>query len=187
MRVAIVLAAGRSRRFRGGNKLLARVRGVPIVRRAVTTARRAPVGRIVVVVGHDHARVAAQARGPRVTIVTARDHRDGASASLRAGLAALRPAERTLFLFLGDMPAVSTGLPARLARALRPGVAAVRPRGRGEPGHPVVMPRPDRRTIEKLSGDRGLGALIGGRTRWIETRTPRPADIDTRRDLARWR
>ena len=48
MRVAILLAAGRSRRFVGGNKLLARQYGVEIVRQAVRAAQHAPVGRIIV-------------------------------------------------------------------------------------------------------------------------------------------
>ncbi len=187
MRVAIILAAGRSRRFVNGNKLLVRVAGVSLVRRAMLAASAAPVGRVIVVVGHDRLRVAAQVRGPRVTTVFARDHRSGASASLRAGLGALRPAERTLFLFLADMPAMPPGLPAKLLRALRPGTVAVRPRGRHGPGHPVVLRRPSAEVVAKLRGDQGLGALIAGGTRWIGTNDRRPPDVDTRRDLARWR
>ena len=120
-------------------------------------------------------------------LVFARDHRDGLAASLRAGLARAVADEREVFVFLGDMPACRPALPARLARGLRPGMAAVRPRGAVGPGHPVLLRRPDRETIDRLRGDRGLGALIAGRTRWIATRRRRPADIDTRRDLARWR
>nr|WP_197276968.1 NTP transferase domain-containing protein [Sphingomonas profundi] len=187
MRVALVLSAGGSRRFVGGNKLLAPLRGRPIVQHAVAAARAAPAGRVIVVVGRDRARVAAAARGPRVSIVHARHHAKGVGESLRAGLAALRPAERTVFLFLGDVPVVPPGLTFRLARALRPGTVAVRPRDRAGPGHPVVMRRPSREIVARLQGDRGLGALIAGGTRWIGTVGHRSADIDTRRDLARWR
>jgi molybdenum cofactor cytidylyltransferase len=187
MRAAILLAAGRSRRFHGANKLLARHRGRVLVEHALAAARLAPVGRIIVVVGHDRWRIAARVDRPRATLIFARDHRAGLAASLRAGLRALRANEREVFIFLGDMLAVPPTLPARLARAMRPGIAAVRPRGRDGPGHPVLLRRPDRATIDRLGGDSGLGALIAGRTRWIATKDRRPPDIDTRRDLARWR
>ena len=190
MRAVILLAAGRSRRFRKANKLLAPHRGRPLIDHALAAARAAPVARVIVVVGHDRARIVRHIRGIRTTIVFARDHREGLGASLRAGLKALRCNERDLFVFLGDMPTVPLGLTGRLARALRPGLDAVRPRGQAGPGHPVLLRRPDRDTIDRLCGDSGLAALIGGRTGWVatgRTGTARPADIDTRSDLARWR
>lgn len=187
MRAAILLAAGRSRRFAGGNKLLMRTGGTTLIRHALAEARAAPVARILVVVGHDRARIAAQVRGPRVTVVTAKEYSAGVSASVRAGFAALWPIERAVFVFLGDTPEIPRGLPARLARALRPGTGAVRPRGRSGPDHPVLLRRPSRELLAALHGDRGLGALIAGRVRWIENRRRHPADIDTRRDLSHWR
>ncbi|TVV73696.1 nucleotidyltransferase family protein [Sphingomonas solaris] len=187
MRVVLVLAAGRSRRFVGGNKLLAHAGGRPILSRALAAARAAPAARIIVVAGHDRARIARIARGPRTSVVFAHDHPLGVSASLRAGLAALWPIEREIFVFLGDMPAIPAALPRRLARSLRPGDDAVRPRGRDGPGHPVLLRRPDRATVARLRGDRGLAGLIAGRTRWLTDNARQPADIDTRRDLARSR
>ena len=117
MRAAIVLAAGRSRRFHGANKLLARWRGRALIDHALAAARAAPVGRVLVVLGHDRRRLAARIGGPRMTTIFARDHRDGLAESLRAGLRALRPNEREVFVFLGDMPMIPAFLPARLARA----------------------------------------------------------------------
>ena len=185
MRVAIILAAGASSRFAGGNKLLASLGGQPLVQRAVAAAIAAPVGRIIVVLGHDRARMSRAVRHPRVTTVFARDHRRGASASLKAAMRALWPGERQLFVFLGDMPAVPHGVPARLSRALRQDDLAVRPRGIHGPGHPVLLRRPDRAMVAALAGDRGLGALLAGGTRWIESGRRQSADVDTRRDLAR--
>ena len=151
MRVAILLAAGRSTRFRHGNKLLARHRGRALIDHALAAARVAPIGRVVVVVGHDRWRIAARARGPRTSIVFASGYQTGLAASLRAGLNALRPREREIFVFLGDIPSIDRHLPARLARAMGPGFAAVRPRGPTGPGHPVLLRRPDRATIERFA------------------------------------
>jgi CTP:molybdopterin cytidylyltransferase MocA len=59
---AIVLAAGASTRM-GRNKLLLEVEGETLVRRAVRAAAGAGLGRVVVVLGHDQARVRAQLDG----------------------------------------------------------------------------------------------------------------------------
>lgn len=188
MRAAILLAAGSSRRFAGGNKLLARIGARPLLAHALTSALAAPAGRIIVVVGADHLRTAALARavgGGRVVIVRARDHETGMAASLRAGLAALRPIERELFVFLGDMPFVPPALARRLVRLLKPGVGAARPWADAVPGHPVLLRRPGPALVARLARDRGLGALLQGEIRWLPSHSRLLADVDSRRDLAR--
>ena len=159
MRAAILLAAGRSQRFGSANKLLASFNGRPLVLHALAAARAAPVGRVIVVTGAQADRIARTTRlaSPRARIVRARDHREGLAASLRAGLAALRPIERELFVFLGDMPAIPHGLALRLAfRLTRDRAAAIRPAWKGVVGHPVLMRRPSRATMAALRGDKGL-------------------------------
>lgn len=181
MRVAIVLAAGSSRRFGPANKLLARVAGRRLVAYAVAAAEAAPVARVFVVVGADHLRVAKAVRSAtRVTVVRARDYREGIAASLRAAHAALRPIEREAFVFLGDMPAVPHGLALRLARV--PGSASVRPRHRGAPGHPVLVRGPLLKAMGNLRGDQGLHDEA---MRWIEAGRGCVADVDRRHDLSR--
>ncbi|HEX8447035.1 MAG TPA: nucleotidyltransferase family protein [Sphingomonas sp.] len=180
MRVAVVLAAGRSRRFGRQNKLLARIGALSLIERTLAIARAAPVARVIVVTGHGRAAVTRAARGPRTTIVRARDHAEGMGASLRAALRALRPCERQMLLFLGDMPAVPPGMAGRLARALRAGDAGVRPAYRGRPGHPVLLRLPPPMVPK---GDAGPGRGLAMRT----VAGPRGCvqDIDTRQMLIR--
>ncbi|MFD1950140.1 NTP transferase domain-containing protein [Sphingomonas arantia] len=180
MRVAILLAAGSSRRFGRANKLLVRTEGLRLIDRTLAIARSAPVARVVVVTGPDRARVMQAVRGPRTTVVHARDHDRGMGASLAAGLAALRPREREVVVMLGDMPAVSGMLAARLWRALRPGDAGVRPVWRGRPGHPVVLRLP---LARMPAGDAGAGR--GMRLRTVAGPRGCVLDVDTRAMLAR--
>lgn len=165
MRAAILLAAGRSRRFGPANKLMAPLNGRPLVLHALAAARAAPAGRVIVVAGAQAHRVAAAVRraGGRISVVRACDHREGIAASLRAGFAALRPIERTVFIFLGDMPAVPHRIASRLALHMARGrAAAVRPAWRRRPGHPVLLRKPAPARIAALRGDRGLGAIDEG-------------------------
>lgn len=178
MRVAILLAAGSSRRFGRANKLLVRRGGVRLIDRALAIARAAPAARLIVVTGRDRAAMTRAVRGPRTTSVHAPDHAEGMGASLRAALAALRPNERQIFLFLGDMPAVPPTLAARLARALRPGDAGVRPVWRERPGHPVLFRLP---LARMPAGDAGPGR--GQPLRTIAGPSGCVHDVDTQQML----
>lgn len=142
MRAAIILAAGRSRRFGTENKLLSRYRGRPLLRWAIDAALYAPVGRIFVVIGFDRMRTAGvvhAARNDRVSAVFAPDHQRGHRASLLHGLRSLRTSEREALIFLGDMPLEDHDLATRLVRAARGTGIATRPIHRGIPGHPVLI------------------------------------------------
>ncbi len=154
MRVAVVLAAGSSRRWGPGNKLFDRRGGRTLLARVLALTRRAPVERVIVVIGWQSARVARevhrQARNARV--IRARDHREGLGASVRAAARALRPVDRAVLLFLGDMPWIDPRLAARLLRV--PG-AVVRPAWRGRPGHPVVLRGDGIAALAGAHGDRG--------------------------------
>jgi molybdenum cofactor cytidylyltransferase len=88
---AIVLAAGRSRRMGGTNKLLAPVSGAPMVRRVAETALASAASPVIVVTGHQADAVEAALAGLDLTIVHNPDHAAGLAGSLKTGLAALPP------------------------------------------------------------------------------------------------
>lgn len=139
MRAAIVLAAGRSRRFGAANKLLAAFRGRPLIHHALAAARAATVGRVLVVVGRDpRLRAAIRAFDRDIDLVAPAGETAGPRESLAAGIAALRPRERQAYVFLADMPLVPVDLAARLTYRQR-GRSAVRPAWRNRPGHPVLL------------------------------------------------
>ena len=70
----IVLAAGRSSRMGGPNKLLALFDGRPLVRLTAETARASRAGEVVVVTGHQDERVAAALAGLDVRRAHNRDY-----------------------------------------------------------------------------------------------------------------
>ncbi|HET8612032.1 MAG TPA: nucleotidyltransferase family protein [Sphingomonas sp.] len=183
MRVAILLAAGESRRFGPGNKLLARIGRETVLARVLGVIAQAPVQRLIVVTGDRAPLIAAEVRrhAPHARIVRARDYREGMGASLRVAARALRPVDREALLFLGDMPWLPPGLAARLIRAGRNG-EAVRPRWRGVPGHPVLLRGAALDALEEARGDEGLRAR-GLAVRFLPADEGCIADIDTRRAL----
>ena len=109
--------------------------------RTIDAALREPVGRILVMTGHDRHRIASEAHAlgeARVLPVHAPDHAKGHHQSLLAGLKALTRHENEVLVFLADTPGVSRPLTGQLSRASR-GKVAARAVHRDIPGHPVLI------------------------------------------------
>jgi molybdenum cofactor cytidylyltransferase len=160
---AVVLAAGRSTRMRGPNKLLAEIARRPLVRIVAEEALASHADPVIVVAGHQRAEVEKALAGLRVRIVHNPDFADGLGTSLRAGIAAVPADSDAAIVCLGDMPRVDTTLMNRLIAAFDPdrGALAVVPTFEGKRGNPVLWSRrffPDLMAIE---GDVGARHLIG--------------------------
>jgi molybdenum cofactor cytidylyltransferase len=160
----IVLAAGRSTRMGGANKLVADLAGKPLVRivaEQVLASRARPV---IVVTGHQHDRVEAALAGLPVNCVQNRDYARGLSSSLKAGISAVPADVDGAIVCLGDMPQMTAGLIDRLIDAFDPerGALIVVPTLGGKRGNPVLWSRRFFHDLGELEGDVGARHLIGG-------------------------
>ncbi len=189
---AVVLAAGRSSRYRasgGGEptKLVAVLRGEPIVRHVARAALEAGLGPVVVVTGHARADVELAVAGLAVERVHNPGFAEGLSTSLRRGLAALPTDVSGAVILLGDMPGVGAPTLRALIEAGRGADAAV-PVWRGERGNPVLLGRSLFAPAAGLTGDEGARRLLrDDRLRVVEVPVDDPAvrlDVDEVRDLA---
>ena len=162
---AIVLAAGRSTRMQGPNKLLADIEGAPLVRHVAEAACAANLNEVVVVTGHERAKVDAAVAGLPVRLVHNRRFADGMSTSLKAGIGALGPGIDGALVCLGDMPGIDAALIARLVGAFAPdkGKDIVVPVRGGRRGNPVLIGKRHFAAIKKLAGDVGARELIQAR------------------------
>ncbi len=115
---------------------------------------------------------------------------DGLSGSLRAGLAALPRRCMAAVVLLADMPRITSGHIDRLADAFdraEPEPSAVVPLRGGRRGNPVLLNlrllAPD---IAGLTGDRGAGPLLRGRSDVLEVAGDAATilDVDTPAALA---
>ena len=165
---AIVLAAGSGRRF-GGGKLLTPWRGGRLIDGALAAAFAAPVWRVTIITGADPnvgAIAAAYAhrvgQGSRLRVAYAATHKEGMSASLQTGLAALAEDCGGVFVFLGDMPLIPHEILPGLADALARGAVATAPSHSGIRGHPVLLGRSLFVNICQLVGDTGARGLLQG-------------------------
>jgi molybdenum cofactor cytidylyltransferase len=161
---AIVLAAGRSTRMGGPNKLLADIKGKPLVRIAAEEALASRADGVIVVTGHQRERVEQALAGLKVRFVHNPDFAEGLSTSLKAGLAAVPAEADGAIICLGDMPQVRADMIDRLIGAFDParGALIVVPVIAGKRGNPVLWSRRFFPELAALEGDVGARHLIGG-------------------------
>jgi molybdenum cofactor cytidylyltransferase len=159
---ALVLAAGRSTRMGGPNKLLAEIGGRPLVRIAAEQALASQARPVIVVTGHQRERVAAALAGLDVTLVHNPDYAEGMSTSVKVGIAAVPADADGAIVCLGDMPQVDAKLIDRLLAAFDPekGALVVVPTIDGKRGNPVVWSRRFFSELAALGGDVGARHLI---------------------------
>ncbi len=159
---AVVLAAGRSSRMGGANKLLETLDGKPIIRQVVERALATRAHPVIVVTGHEAGEIETALAGCPATLVHNEAFAEGLSASLRRGLAALPDSAQGAVVCLGDMPQVSHQVINRLIDAFDPRFkrSIVVPTFQGRRGNPVLLGRQHFAEVSALTGDRGAKPVV---------------------------
>ena len=160
---AILLAAGRSTRMGGPNKLLAEIGGRPLVRITAEQALASRARPVIVVTGHQRDKVEAALKGLDVRTVHNPNFAEGLSTSVKTGLAAVPETADGAIVCLADMPQVTAPLIDKLVGAFDPerGALVVIPTIDGKRGNPVVWARRFFPELMGLDGDVGARHLIG--------------------------
>ncbi len=159
---AIVLAAGRSQRMGSRNKLLAEVRGLPMVACVVDAALAAKVKSVVVVTGSRAQEVQQALSARSVVFCHNPDYKSGIASSLQCGLAAIDGQVDGAVILLGDMPLISAEQIDALIAEFDPNQERdiVAPVKDGKRGNPVLWSAHYFAAIQALSGDSGARSLL---------------------------
>ena len=185
----LILAAGRSARMRGADKLLQQVDGVAQLRRIALAALATGCPVLVALAPEQTARRAAIHDLP-LGMVAVVDADEGMAASIRAGVRAL-PQACAVMIVPADMPALGeTDLRALIAaQDAQPGMI-LRGAAQGRPGHPVIFPPDLVDALQGLTGDEGARGLIARHAHRVQL-VPLPGenatlDLDTPEEWAEW-
>jgi molybdenum cofactor cytidylyltransferase len=159
---AIVLAAGLSRRAAPNNKLLLPFGDTTVIRSTVSAMCAADFREVIVVTGHEQAKVEDALRGLNVRLILAETYAEGMGASLASGVRASIPNTDGLAVVPGDLPHLSPELVCRVAKEFvnRDGGFHVVPTSLGERGHPVIIGNWLRSELCLLNGDVGARVLL---------------------------
>ena len=153
----VIMAAGSSSRF-GGNKLLTKLEGVPLYRRALEAVPPGVFDRVTVVTGYEEIAAAAAAKG--FAVAENRQPEQGVSLTIRLGLESMADCDGVLFM-AADQPCLTADTVKKLAAAF-----AAAPRcihgaaANGQRGNPCVFPSDLFPALLALQGDTGGARVI---------------------------
>ncbi len=186
----IVLASGLSSRFGPSNKLLAPIRGVPLIVWTVRAYIETRLDDVIVVAGHGFDDVASALSDLPVRCVFNPRYQLGQSTSLVCGVRSVRPGAEAAVIGVADQPLLTAAhigqLVDRFHCRREPIVAA---RYAGERGNPVLFAASLFPELEQVTGDQGgRPVLLAHQSRigWVDfPEEDTASDVDTPDDLRR--
>jgi molybdenum cofactor cytidylyltransferase len=186
---AVILAAGSSTRFAGETaKQLTVIEGATMARRIAQAAQASKASEVIVVTGHQQARVAAEVKGLATHIVYNRRFQQGLSTSVKTGLWAVSDRSSAVLFIPCDQPHLDTATLDLLLEAYRRGRGSILvPSYRGRRGAPVLFDRKSFAELAAVSGDEGgRQILLRHPSEVVEVELPDEApllDFDTVEEL----
>ena len=135
---AILTAAGESSRM-GRPKALLPWRGKALVEYQASSLLEGGASEVVVVLGHEHEKIAPYVVGEGVRYVVNPHYALGKSTSIRAGLHELGPEVTDVVLLAVDQPRPPEIVSRVVDSHLQAGALITSPRYRGRGGHPLVF------------------------------------------------
>ena len=185
----IVLAAGKSTRMRGRNKLLVEIERKPMIRRVVEAGLKSKVDEVIVVVGWQGDKIRKALTDLPCRFIVNKNYEKGQSSSVKAGLKGVVEATQAILILPGDVALIDfESINSVIAEyALRKQLIIIAAY-KGKPGHPILLDRQLLAEIEQIDEKTfGLKAVVMNHeaaVRLIETGSPGVLrDIVTPEDL----
>lgn len=136
----IILAAGKSTRMGGRNKLLESVQGKPMIQRVVENGLRSKVNEVIVVLGWEAQLIREALSNLPCRLVVNNSYEDGQSSSLRTGLTQVRENCGAILVLPGDMALIDTRSINLVIDAYNAeGGTLVIAAHNGKQGHPILI------------------------------------------------
>jgi molybdenum cofactor cytidylyltransferase len=187
----IVLAAGKSTRMHGRNKLLVKIEGKPMIRRIVETALNSKVDEVIVVLGWEAQKIRGVLADMPCRFVLNKDYERGQSSSVRAGLQDVGQTTRAILVLPGDVARIDTHSINVVLDAYNNGKAPIVVAAhKARLGHPILLSRELFEEIEQIDEQTfGLKSVVKrheAEMQLVETGTENVLqDVDAPADLKR--
>jgi len=187
----IVLAAGKSVRMRGRNKLLVDIEGKPMIRRVLETVLQSKVDEVIVVLGWEPDKIQQALSDLPCRFILNKNYEKGQSSSLKIGLREVGEATQAVLVLPGDVAKIdarSINLVLDAYNRFRTPIIIASHEGRR--GHPILLAKQLFEEIEEINEETfGLKSVVqkhASEVRLVETGTENVLqDFDTPADLKR--
>ncbi|MBU2513820.1 molybdenum cofactor cytidylyltransferase [bacterium] len=156
----IILAAGISSRM-GRPKQLLKYKGKTLLQTVVDAATSSVLDETIVVLGHKRELILQTTDFSGVRVIVNKNHAEGQSSSIRAGLSGVSENQNAALFLLSDQPLVTPDLIRTILeryRKTRAGIIV--PVENGRRGNPVLIDRKLFEDLKRIKGDTGGRSLF---------------------------
>lgn len=185
----IVLAAGKSTRMRGRNKLLVKVDGKTIIRRVIEAALKSKVDEVIVILGWHANEIKKALEDLPCRFVLNKNYAKGQSSSVKAGLKQIGQGTEAILILPGDIAMInSSSINLVIEEFVRKNAPIIIAAHNGNPGHPILLEKQLFNEIGSIDEQTfGLKAVVknhGKDVRLVEAGSSTVLiDVDTPGDL----
>ena len=159
---AILLAAGRSKRIKGQNKLSKKFKGKPLINYILKSLIKSKVNRIIIVLGYENKKIKKiSLKSKKITFAVNSNYLKGISTSVKCGLKKISKKNIGFLIVQADMPLVSKITINALCSAVKNRDKEIFvPVYKRKIGNPLAFKYSLIKSLKKIKGDRGAKKLI---------------------------
>ena len=157
---AILLAAGKSKRMNGENKLTKKIQGIPLIKLSVKNILASSINELIVVLGHQKEIIEKLIdRNEKLKFVFNKDFENGMSSSIKTGVNNLSEKTEAFFICLGDMPMINHDIYNQLIKS-KDNKEIIVPTYKRQQGNPVLFAKTMKEKIMDITGDVGAKKIL---------------------------
>ena len=157
---AILLAAGKSKRMNGENKLTKNINGKPLIKYSVENIIKSSVDRIIIIIGHKSNDIKNLIpKSKKIKFIFNKDYKSGMSSSIKVGLNNLPKKTQSFFICLADMPKINKDIYNQLIKHSKNKEIIV-PNYKKQKGNPVLFSISMKDEIMNIDGDQGAKKIL---------------------------
>ena len=157
---AILLAAGRSKRMNGENKLSKEIQGIPLIKLSVKNILTSSIDELIIVLGYQKEIIEKLTdKNEKIKFVFNKDFESGMASSIKTGLDNLSKKTEAFFICLGDMPMVGHDIYNQLIKS-KDSKEIIVPTYKGQQGNPVLFDKSMKEKILDIRGDVGAKKIL---------------------------
>ena len=157
---AILLAAGQSKRMKGENKLVKKIKGIPLIKHSVKNILTSPIDELIIVLGYQKEIIKKLINDhEKIKFVFNKNFENGIASSIIVGLNHLSKNTESFFICLGDMPNVNPEIYNKLIQSQNNNEIII-PTYKGQQGNPILFSKSAKEILMNVKGDVGAKKIL---------------------------
>jgi len=157
---AILLAAGKSKRMNGENKLCKKLHGIPMINHSIKNILSSSIDELIIVLGHENKVVQNLIKkNNKIKFILNNKYETGIASSIKTGIKCLSINSKAFFICLGDMPMVNKNVYNKLINS-RKNEDIIIPTYKGIRGNPILFSKSMINQIMNIEGDIGAKNIL---------------------------